>query len=113
MTFCPADDREAAGQSAAEHLQLSVPSRDMSGRSCLQTLAAGRVRHASLEARVAEARNKRTSRKLFGELAAFNQVTRGHGATRDSCALSPRTTIAFPHVNAFSTTRRVMSIRGE
>lgn len=56
----------------------------MPGRSRLQTLAANRVRHASLEARVAEARNKRASRGLSGELVAVNQVTREVATRRDS-----------------------------
>lgn len=47
----------------------------MQGCSRLQTLAADRVRHAPLEARVPKAGDKRASRELSGKFAAVDQVT--------------------------------------
>lgn len=68
------DDRETAGQGVAERLQLSVPPWDMQSGTCVQEMAANRVRHATVEARIPSAGGQRIARELAGQSAAFDQV---------------------------------------
>lgn len=78
------DHREATRQGDSARLQLPVASRNMQSRTCLQAVAADRVRHASLEERVPAAGNQRAARQLVGQSAALDQVSR-HYHRREKC----------------------------
>ena len=42
--------------------------------TCVQEMAANRVRHTAMEARIPTAGNQWTAREFFGQAAAFDQV---------------------------------------